>query len=791
MVVSRKIAEGIYGGHEPRDVAAAVALGILAGALAGGNLSWAAVFLAAILFNVHTRIFLATWLASVLLAWLSRGVAEDLGRSVLDRTPLGRAIGQLGENTLVALLGWDEYALVGGAMAGAIAAIAGATIAYWATCQLRRRWVPTGTGLPTDKADWDDGPAGRGRPLLQVWYGPSSHEQRARRGMAPRRLRPWGVPATLAAAVTVAIASWSLARLSAERELWRELSVYNGAQVSCGRTQLSLWSGDFVLHDLVIADAARPDRDRFRIGVAKGRLSPGLLLRGRLKVERVVLRQVRADVARRQPAQVYDSCDAGPVAVDRNLRVYSPSAGDVDITSYLRPWRTICRRLGDLQHLVAAIDRLTLAEHTGEFSRERRRSDLGRPQPRVAIEELRVDGLPSAWSLGGKALVEIAHLSSNASLASKPARARILLPKFGAEVQLDFSSQKSLPHTIRCVACDVDFGPWSDARLAVSGRARLAGQGSFDREGFELRALVEVESLMAEVKCAEPLIGVEAELWNRSLRQVPTCDAQIVCFGPWSSPGVVTDGGQLVERVRRQLRAAGQEDLVATIEQRMVQHLERQAALQEEPLSTPTVMQATAIEVQTGREEPQTPPSQPGLREFATEDAAYQAACEGQIPAPSDDADSSSRFTYPTTSAPYEDGEYSSRPASVTYDDEEHPSPPRAAIPATPFTPSAGTSVVMERPLPGPVQMAVGRDRYTGQRTPLAAFGVEPETAPRDSLWSRWTHGFRQKFSQAFGGQKGTIADPPEPAEAESPPSFDDRAIPTAGSDAWYKRRWR
>src|SRR5215469_1095850 len=98
MVVSRKITEGIYGGHQPRDVATAVALGIVAGALAGGNLSWAAALLAAILFNVHTRLFLAAWLASVLLAWLSRGWLETLGQFLLDGTPLGRAIGLLGDS---------------------------------------------------------------------------------------------------------------------------------------------------------------------------------------------------------------------------------------------------------------------------------------------------------------------------------------------------------------------------------------------------------------------------------------------------------------------------------------------------------------------------------------------------------------------------------------------------------------------------------------------------------------------------------------------------------------------
>jgi hypothetical protein len=798
MLVSRKIAEGIYGGHRPRDVAAAVALGILAGALTGGNLSWAAVFLAATLFNVHTRLFLAAWLASVLLAWLSRGSLEQLGRFLLDGTPLGQAIGLLGDGTLVALWGWDEFTLVGGLAAGATAASVCGPIAYWTTRRLGQRWQ-TEANLPTCSAGPGDGPQGKERPLMQVWsspvwYGLSSRERRVRREMAPRRLRPYGVPASLAAAATLAVASWSLARVSAERELWRELSVYNGAQVSCARTQLSLWNGEFLLHDLAIADPARPDRDRFRIGVAKGRLSPGLLLRGRLNIERLAFRQVRADVARRQPTRPYAPYNVNAVeAADRDLHVYSPSAGDLEVSPYLRSWRSVCRRLGNLQQLVAAVEQLPSAENIGEHSQ--RRSDLGRPQPRVVLKELRVDGLPTTWSLGSKALVQIANLSSDPTLVNKPAQVKILLPKFGAEVQLDFSSDKGRPHAVRCSACDVDLAPCFDAPLAVSGRARLAGQGSFDRERLDLRMLVEAESLAAEVTCQEPVIGIEPELWNRGLRQLAACRAQIVCFGRWTSPGLVTDSGRLLAQVEGELQAAGQEQLVAMFDKRMVQHLETQANLQEDQPAAPAVMQATAIEEQAGDIEPQAagaeppmPSLQPGLCEFATEEPESPVVCDSEMPRPAEeDAAPYSTFTYPTTSVPY-DTEYASSPASVAYDDAERASPP---LTAAPFTPPRDTPDARQRPLPGPVQMAVGRDRYTGPQTPLAAFGVEPEPAPRDGLWSRWTRGFRHKFGQVFSRPKGAPADLAESVEPESAEPYDDGEIPTATSEAWYNRLWR
>src|SRR5262249_17949610 len=134
------------------------------------------------------------------------------------------------------------------------------------------------------------------RPLRCVWFGVSRREQSLRRTMKPRRLRPHGVPTALAATLALAAISWPLLHRSIERELWRQFSDYNGAEVTSGSTQLSLWSGKFVARDLRIPDPARLDRDQLRIGMAKGRLSPALLLRGHLNIEKLVLEQVKADV---------------------------------------------------------------------------------------------------------------------------------------------------------------------------------------------------------------------------------------------------------------------------------------------------------------------------------------------------------------------------------------------------------------------------------------------------------------------------------------------------------------
>ena len=767
---SRRIAEGIYGGHLPRDVAAAVALGLVIGAITGGNLSWAALLLAAILLNVHTRLFLAAWLASLLLAWLAGGCLESLGRLLLDGTPLAHAIGSLGDGALLALLGWDQYAIIGGLAAGAGIGLVAALAAYRTTARFSRRWPEIDTTRTTAEAAGPAGklPAGNG-PMVCIWLGRSSRERSVRRTMTPHRLRRCGVPAALAASLALAAAGWQLAGAFAERELFHALSAYNGTEVSSGRTQFSLWSGDFVVRDLQIADPLRPDRDRLRIGVAQGRLSPGLLLRGHLDVEKLTLQHVRTDVARRQPARL---CGALVKPEPLTISDAAPRPGEVEIDSYLRHWKPICRQLAKLQQLITAVEQLSRAEDAGEWSASARhnfgrRSDLGAGRPCIVVRQARIADLAGGLILGPRALLELTHLSSNPAMSRATTEIKIVLPKFGAEVRLEFAGNNSgMPHTLRCSACDVELAPLIDAPgsdcavLVEAGRARLTGEGTFDRQRFDLRLLVEAQSLAAEVVANHPLAGIEPALWNRGLKQLAAFHAEVAVAGPWSSPSVVADDHRLVEQFKHQLRAAREHELVAVVEQQVAQYERGQAESQ--------VMQATALE-------PQTRASQPGLCEFADEDPA-----EPTLPAQSDaallettDNTAPQAIQYPTTSVP---------------DDELANGPPPTALPP------AETAVVRRRPLPGPVNMVVGRDAYSGlASTPAARGGLAPAAEPsahRDNPLSRWTQGLRQKLGQTFSRPEAGPEDSDPPSDPDLAPN-NDRSIPAAASDTWYNRRWR
>lgn len=761
----RKIAEGIYGGHQPCDVAAAVALGILAGVSTGGNLSWATMLLAAILFNVHTRLFLAAWLASVLLAWLCRGSFETLGCFLLEGTQFAHALDQLGDGTLLALLGWNEYDLIGGLAAGGLAAVVCSAASYGLTRRLNRRWFNTSHPAASEPAAPPVHHRHGERPLFIVWYGPSSREQSLRRSTAPRRLRRYGVPTAVAASLGLVLSSWSLARWSIERDLRHALSRHNGAEVSWNSTQLSLFSGEFVIRDIEIADPAHLDRNRLRIGVAKGTLSPGGLLRGKLDIEKLALAHIRTDVVRQQPAQRLPGADSETSDERVTYGIALPKDA-VEISSSLCEWPTACRQLAALQRLVTAIEQLSRAEKIDAFCScdRRHRRDFGRPQPCVWVHELRASDLPSGLNLGRKALLEVRHLSSNNALARKPTEVKIIVPKFGTELQLTFAANDKRTNTILISACDIDLSQVVDVRRlnvvsSLSGVATLLGEGTFDRRRLDLPLLLEVDSPAAELLEGEPLAGVDREIWIRGLKQLTTCNMRLVCTGPWSSLGVVVDRRKIVEQFERQLRMVGQHELADAMDLQFTRH--------EDQRNRPLVVQVSAVETQ--------PPSSPlGICDFSIADDAEPLpsdGCAGQTDETSkmavEDA-SSAPIHYPRTSVPDDDSEYDSLP-------------PRPVA----------TAVVPQR-LPGPVNMVVGRDPYAAPRTTATDVGaVSFEAGPRPSFWSRWTQGLRRKMGQAFSSSEPAIGGQSRLPEDDPSSQRDEPSINAAASEAWYNRRWR
>lgn len=182
-----------------------------------------------------------------------------------------------------------------------------------------------------------------------------------------------------------------------------------------------------------------------------------------------------------------------------------------------------------------------------------------------------------------------------------------------------------------------------------------------------------------------------------------------------------------------------------------------------EPENRPTVLQTTAIELESS-------PSQLGSCEFTdamplgtTPDDALQSATTTeaaieQLPV----------YHYPMTSVPYADAD---------------PAPAATAILEIP-------APAPQRPLPGPVNLVVGRDR-NAQRATAATVGALSNDGPRENMWSRWTQTWRRKLGEPFSDRKAAHAGDAARELKEQLQTPADRWIPAAASETWYNRRWR
>lgn len=758
-VSSRKLAEWFYGGHQPRDVALAISLGILTGALTGGNASWAIVLLAAIALNAHTRLFLCAWSLSALIAWLASGAVQTAGQCLLNGTSLGRALIEPGDDLLIPLLGWNQEGVIGGMALGGVVALVGGIISYRLTVKLNRCWYATPPRPPAGEAVEPVGPLHPVAPVLTcLWYGPSQAERTYRRQAASRRLRRCGVPSTLAASLVLTAACWSLAHRQAERELWRQLRACSAGTATAGSTDISLWTGRFTLRDLHVARPEAPGHDRLYVQTAKGSLSVGRLLRGYVSVDKLVLEDVRIGNARATTRRRSDFAGESADALGDNTH-----EKQLVLNYYLRHWDLFCRQLGVLEQVVAAVSHLPALEHCAERTASSF-SDAAIASPRFEIRQVRIADLENGLNLGQRALLEAKNLSSRPELAGHPAELKLILPKFGAEIEIKFDADVAAKHRVRCSFCNLDLpqivdSPYVSRAVCVhAGRARLTGEGMCDTEGFKLRFAADIESLAADVSSQEPLAGIEPDTWQQGLARLGSFRAQLELAGPWSSPALSVDRRNLVTGFQRQLQLAGATDLLGTVSLQLASHrIQREG---------PFVIQTSALAAQSTAD-----PA--GFCDFS-EDALPQAADE---PAPEATA-VVERLPALTEEVAEDDPATEIEPATNL-------PPPEAALPPPPVR---RPSPRLAAQLPGPVNMAIGHDPNgavfsSGSGARAAADG------PHQKALSRVSRAWRETFPRPPDG--APTADEPPAAPAAAPPVPPREPISAAASEAWYNRRWR
>ena len=740
---------GLQGGRSPRNTALALVLGTIAGFVTGWNLSAAALLLLFVALNVRTKLFAAAWAVAAATSILASGLTYRIGVFLLDGTPLGAAAGSLGDSVFIALLDWDRYTLVGGAALGLLLSLPAAKL----TAKIARASIPPADGEPRE-----------------AW------------------LRPYGLLGALAVLVACGLAPWTLGPKLVERELLRRLSAANGAAVEAGDVRLSLWSGELEINDLQFVDPERPDRDRLRIGRISTTVAPGALLRGRFQTERLFASQIRADVARRQPAS---SSGRGPhrtASPASHREDFDLAAQELELDGYLRAWPEFRERLAWLGRTTAGLEQLAdLEQPASAAGPYGERSNLGRPRPRVQVDFLRADDLADDWGLGPDALVELRRLSSQPQDSESATRLKIAAPELDAQIIVDLQLQtENRRHRIQASAYNWQLADLLDPAsmdrgfVVTKAKADLQAEGWLSRDRLDLKVHVQAKSLDVRVESPSRVAGVDAGAWNLGLERLRALRVEAKLAGTWSAPALTVDRQRLVELFKYQLRAAGEHELV--------QAVERQLA--EPSPAEPRTEGSVAAR-----------PDEPDGEFFTVSDDAAATVAEKSFggwhraksapPEASEPSDPSEMVApaYPKTNAPDTDpaDRLLARLAQPSATDETTPqapsesqSPVQQVARQEPMPSRSSGPPRSERPLPGPINLVVGQyDRLPGRQDERPqwprADGMNDEyfaePAPQPGFLARMAHGAKDAFRRIVPKRKAEF-------EGELPPEIDETEIP-------------
>jgi hypothetical protein len=752
-------------------------LGAVAGFVTGWNLSLAAALLAFAVLNVRTKAFACAWAAGAAVSLLASELTSGLGRLLLDETPLGRALGALGDSAWIAMFDLDRYGLLGGACLGLLLSLPAAKLA----AVLARRSA-----------------AGEAPKSREAW------------------IRPWGYLTGLAGLIVFAAAPWWLGPKLVEREMLRQLSEANGAAAEAAAVRLSLWTGELEIDDLQLVDPHRSDRDRLRIGRVSARLLPGALVRGRLETDKLLLSQIRTDVARRQAAE---SAERPMHARRSHYPVNAEGAGsaaapELELEGYLRNWPEFRDRLAWLGRLVAGIEQLAACDEPRGA-----RSDLGRPQARVQVAQLRADDLAYAWGLGRNAVLEISRLSSNPALANSVAKLEITAPEFSTEISAELNLQQpGGRHAVRCATYDLQLADLTepnptDQTFAISeGKIDLQGEGWLSRERLELKLHVEARPLDVRVASHARLAGLEAETWDQGLHRLGGLHAEAKLAGPWTAPVLSLDRQRFVEQFKHQLRAAGEHQLVRVVEEQLARPAAADSAAEELAANAAGTFGDEFCTVSDDAQNANESHSVADWRRAAEIPQEGQKTVE---PPPA------AAPRYPKTNAPDTDPAdrllarlaKGTPPAPETSLEEEAAREYRQ-IERTQYTRTESKqgsrriqagATVDERSLPGPINLVVGpndrtaADRPTNERpayesstaVPAEQDADWPEQDPvveddypplqprRPSLWARFSSGVQDKFRRVMPSKKPPV-ESQFPPEIESPDFGEEEPIDEA-----------
>lgn len=509
-------------GRAPLALAVGLGVALVAGAVAGWNFTFLALLVVALGVAVDLRVIAAAGACGAASAWLLGAITRRTGTFLLDRTPLGAWLDSMAADPWVAMLGWDQPQVIGGALIALVVAV------------------------PVGRAGW------------QVARRKASGE-----GPKPRLLRRRAYLVAPAAVLLFAALSFTLGSDLLVRRMLDVLAERNGASVEAAARRLSLATGELVLDRLEMADPAHLERNRLQVEHVHARLNVAALLHGRLEIDDLRLEGIQRDVARLKPARALPAQYA-ELSVSRSEP--RPRSGQVELENYLHAPSEWINRLGTLAQLLALVDRIERRETAPSAGR------AARP-PEIVIRHATAEGFAGGFGLGSKPVIELWDVASKGSGPQRQPRLKIVLPEWAVNLEATLAQHEDERRwDVRLQAFTLPLAELIDyqvpgGRLRVEmGTLDIGGQGWMDNNGFEVVLEAVAEDVVAHVVGQGPVAGIEPRQWNEGLELLGRMRGELTADGTWSAPRLSISTHELAKQFQYQLRSAGAHELLSEID---------------------------------------------------------------------------------------------------------------------------------------------------------------------------------------------------------------------------------
>ncbi len=564
----RKLVKLVRGGAGPIQIITGALLGMLIGMTPGINLTVVGLALALLILNASFGVAMLGILVGKLLCLVLAPLTFQIGYALIHGTPLGGLIPAVSETPVAAWLDLHYYCLVGGLpIALALGVVLGWLINR-ALDGLRR-----GIQASLDRSEKLQR-AGQNifvRILLRLLFGKQKKPLAELLGVRHPVFRKAGVILCLILIIPLAGFQALFADSTARNGVVEGLQMATGAEVNVDRVELSLTEGKLIITGLQVTDPDKPTHNLFQADRLESDVSLTDLLAHRIVVDNMTVDKLLLDVKRDKPGKVFVEPEEIP----------EPSGSTVD--DYFEKGKKVAEYLKKLkryldEHKKEQAEEVPNAEDVAEEARRRgylkmAAGNLLAQRPRVTIRHIEIREVPVAenvvLSLVGK------EVSERPDLNEEPMTWEIRRAgEIGGKVKqtglltLDFTTLDAM-HEIKIDAPNVRLGDmaefsnkvplsFSDALVDLVG----AG-GKFNADTMHLVLPIKLRNVKVSTRKDEPFLGMNPATAKEILDKLTTWDMIIGLDGAIAGPTVSVDDRQLLARLKKAMKEAGQEALAS------------------------------------------------------------------------------------------------------------------------------------------------------------------------------------------------------------------------------------